>query len=329
MISVIVPVYKVEEYIHRCIDSILAQTFTDFELILVDDGSPDNCGKICDEYALIDNRVHVIHKENGGLSDARNAGIDWVFLHSNSEWLTFIDSDDWIHIMYLKALLVGAQKTESSIVIGAFQQTTGELPVVNVDNLKANLIETEKLFCEKHINAVVAWGKLYAKKLFNAKRFPIGKLHEDEYITYKLLFQQKKIAFIDEPIYAYYVNPKSITGQSWSQKRMDRIQAYMEQLEFFKNNGMDHAWKYVQWSFIRDLAIGINHLYGIDKKEYVIRKRQLRSAIRKYIKYQSYNDKDLRMIYSAAYPNEAKIKYVVKKKFQSVRELFATNKPHK
>ena len=104
-ISVIVPVYKVEKYIHRCVDSILSQTFTDFELILVDDGSPDNCGKICDEYAEKDIRIHVIHQENGGLSAARNAGIDWVFANSDSEWITFIDSDDWVHPEYLERLL--------------------------------------------------------------------------------------------------------------------------------------------------------------------------------------------------------------------------------
>ena len=117
LISVIVPVYKVEKYIHRCVDSILTQTFTDFELILVDDGSPDNCGIICDEYALKDNRIHVIHKENGGLSDARNAGIDWAFENSNSEWLTFIDSDDWVHPKYFEAMVRAAQIYRTEIAI--------------------------------------------------------------------------------------------------------------------------------------------------------------------------------------------------------------------
>ena len=131
IISVIVPVYKVEKFIHRCIYSILAQTFKDFELILVDDGSPDNCGKICDEYALKDNRIHVIHKENGGLSDARNAGIDWAFANSNSEWITFIDSDDWIHPKYLEALYNAVKKSGCEISICGFEETEGNNP--NVD----------------------------------------------------------------------------------------------------------------------------------------------------------------------------------------------------
>ena len=103
-ISVIVPVYKVEPYLHRCVDSILAQSFQDFELILVDDGSPDRCGVICDEYAQKDSRVRVIHQQNGGLSAARNAGIDLVLADSESQWLSFVDSDDWIHPLYLELL---------------------------------------------------------------------------------------------------------------------------------------------------------------------------------------------------------------------------------
>ncbi len=96
-VSIIVPVYKVEPYLHRCIDSVLVQTLSDFELVLVDDGSPDNCGKLCDEYAENDVRIHVIHQENGGLSAARNAGLDCVFAISSSQWITSVDSDDWIH----------------------------------------------------------------------------------------------------------------------------------------------------------------------------------------------------------------------------------------
>ena len=109
-ISVIVPIYKVEQYLERCVDSILNQTFTDFELVLVDDGSPDNCGAICDEYAKKNERIVVIHKENGGLSDARNAGIEWALNNSGSEWITFIDSDDWVHIDYLEYLYNSAKK---------------------------------------------------------------------------------------------------------------------------------------------------------------------------------------------------------------------------
>ena len=101
-ISMIVPAYKVDSYLHRCVDSILAQTFADYELILVDDGSPDGCGTICDDYLLRDERIIVIHQQNGGLSAARNSGIDWAFACSDSEWISFVDSDDWTHCQYLE-----------------------------------------------------------------------------------------------------------------------------------------------------------------------------------------------------------------------------------
>ena len=114
-ISIIVPVYKVENYLYRCIESIISQTFTDYELILIDDGSPDKCGDICEEYAKKNDRIHVIHQKNGGLSAARNAGIDWSYKYSNSTWITFIDSDDWVSPDYLEALCTAAVSNKKDI----------------------------------------------------------------------------------------------------------------------------------------------------------------------------------------------------------------------
>ncbi|RGM21729.1 glycosyltransferase family 2 protein [Eubacterium sp. OM08-24] len=164
LISVIVPVYKVEEYIYRCVDSILAQSFKDFELILVDDGSPDNCGKICDEYAQKDKRITVIHKENGGLSDARNTGIDWALKNSNSNWITFIDSDDWVHTDYLKNLYNAVKENNVDISVCGYVNTTGE-DDLHTKNSEINtlLCTPEDFFINNNINAVVAWGKLYKK----------------------------------------------------------------------------------------------------------------------------------------------------------------------
>lgn len=125
-ISVIVPVYKVEPYLNRCVDSILRQTYQDFELILVDDGSPDRCGEICDEYARQDSRIHVIHKENGGLSDARNAGIDWVEANSDSRWLIFADSDDWVHPELLARLLDAATAFDLKSASAAIRRRKGQ-----------------------------------------------------------------------------------------------------------------------------------------------------------------------------------------------------------
>ena len=125
-ISVIVPVYKVEKFIHRCVDSVLGQSYRDFELILVDDGSPDSCGAICDAYALQDSRVRVIHQKNGGLSAARNTGIDYVMANSASHWLVFVDSDDWVHPEYLQTLYSAAEQTLCKISACGFFRTEGE-----------------------------------------------------------------------------------------------------------------------------------------------------------------------------------------------------------
>ena len=240
-ISVIVPVYKVEKYIHRCVDSILGQTYADFELILVDDGSPDNCGAICDEYAVKDSRVVVIHQENGGLSAARNAGIDWAFANSDSQWLTFIDSDDWVHPEYLQRLLDAALENNTSVSICGYAQTDGADPEILTESLEPVLWNTEEFFVKHNVNATVAWGKLYRKECFRSIRYPLGKLHEDEFTTYKILFTFESVAAIAAPLYAYYTNPDSITKSGQSRFREDRFLCVEEQIAYFRENNYSTA----------------------------------------------------------------------------------------
>ena len=242
-ISVVVPVYKVEPYLKRCIDSILGQTYTDFQLILVDDGSPDNCGKICDEYAEKDTRIHVIHRENGGLSAARNSGIDWVFEHSYTEWITFIDSDDWVSLSYLNTLLELSKQYCVHVTIGGF------IPIKDGEFVEDNYIISgkeygpEEFWAEKQGNATVAWGKLYKTELFQSIRYPEGKLHEDEFTTYKLLFGEKKIAVTEYPLYRYYQSSVSIMRSDWTIKKLDGLEAYEEQMIYFKENNNNLAFK--------------------------------------------------------------------------------------
>lgn len=243
MISVIVPVYKVEPYLHRCVDSILAQTFADFELILVDDGSPDNCGAMCDEYAQKDARVHVIHQANGGLSAARNAGIDWVFTHSDSRWLTFVDSDDWIHPLMLEKLYHAVLEYNVKVSICGYEETGEDNRWTNADAAQVKLWPVEQFYVEHNVNATVAWGKLYARACFADIRYPVGKIHEDEYVTYRILFAHEQVAVIDAPMYAYFVNPEGITKSEWTVKRLNMLQAVEEQLLFFGTNKLLDAYK--------------------------------------------------------------------------------------
>ena len=240
-ISVIVPVYKVEKYIHRCVDSVLGQTYADFELILVDDGSPDNCGAICDEYAAKDSRVVVLHQQNGGLSAARNAGIDWAFANSDSQWLTFIDSDDWIHAEYLQRLLDAAVDHNVSVSICGYAQTDGQEPEITSDMVESVLWNTEEFYVKHNVNATIACAKLYRKECFREIRYPLGKLHEDEFTTYRILFNFESVTVIAAPLYAYYTNPDGIIGSQASRFREDKYLSYEEQIAFFQENGFSNA----------------------------------------------------------------------------------------
>ena len=234
-ISVIVPVYKVETYIYRCIDSILSQTFRDFELILVDDGSRDKCGDICDEYAKQDNRIQVIHQKNGGLSAARNTGIGWSLKYSDSEWLNFIDSDDYVHPRYLETLYSIVKGKNVLLASCNYAMTKGEDLEVDEENKTVRLLTSKQYYCENAVSATVAWGKLYQKHLFDNIRFPVGRYHEDEFTTYKLLFKCKKIGVISQPLYAYYQNHDGITHSvPWSKLTLHKIDALSEQIDYFR-----------------------------------------------------------------------------------------------
>jgi len=232
-ISVIVPVYKVETYIHRCIDSILAQTYTDFELILVDDGSPDDCGAICDEYAAKDDRIYVIHQKNGGLSAARNAGIDWAFANSDSEWLTFVDSDDWVHPQYLSLLLQANVENHTQISNAQLEKTLDyvQFKTLNSPTIFAAPPQTA-LFDGRGLLCAYVWGRLIHKPLFRDIRFPVGKNWEDIFTTYRFLFQVEQVSVVDEKLYFYFTNPTGISNSKWNPNYQDEFDAYEELLSF-------------------------------------------------------------------------------------------------
>lgn len=278
-ISVIVPVYKVEMYLHRCVESILSQTYKDFELILVDDGSPDNCGAICEEYAKRDSRIIVIHQENGGLSAARNAGIDWAFTNSNSDWLFFVDSDDFIHPMTLQSLLNASAQHDVDISIGGYQRTSGDAPIVDSASLIGVLWNTEDFFIQHNINAVVAWGKLYRKALFQGIRYPVGKIHEDEFTTHKLLFQCEQVTVISQPLYGYYENESSIMESTWNPKRLALLDALKEKITFFEQRKSFTLRDFSIRLLANSLAYLIHKNAGL-AKDYPAIRRKLRRYLR-------------------------------------------------
>lgn len=217
LVSIIVPVYKVEPYLRRCLDSIVNQTYTNLEIILVDDGSPDGCPQICDEYAAKDKRIVVIHKKNGGLSDARNAGLDIC----KGEYISFVDSDDWIVLNYIEVLLSINTKENADITIGNHKKV-GESKEIDFckknDEYKVlnSYQALENLLGEYALNFTVSWGKMYRAQLWRNLRFPKGKLYEDAYVCHLLYSKSSSICFLNEPIYYYTQRPDSIMSNTTS-----------------------------------------------------------------------------------------------------------------
>jgi len=217
LVSIIVPIYNVEDYLEECIDSILNQTYVRYEVILVDDGSTDKCSKICDRYAENDLRVKVIHKQNGGLSDARNAGID----SACGEYITFIDSDDYVDADYLKVLVLILERENADIVQG---QYTFQRKLLGTGKNQVNCLSSDEslrnyLLFKKVLPSVCM--KLYRTTLFENIRFPKGRINEDTCTTYKLLLQAKKYVCIERHLYYYRIRQSSIMHSGFSPQKID------------------------------------------------------------------------------------------------------------
>ena len=223
LISIVVPIYNVEKYLEKCVESILRQTYKNIEIILVDDGSPDLCGEICENYKKIDKRITVIHKKNGGLSDARNYGIK----HSNGKYITFIDSDDYVERDYIEYLYNLIKKNDCDMSICSFKThfnnkfiDFGEKYENCVFDAKTCL---ENMLCEKGFN-VSAWAKMYKTDLFYNVEFPYGKLCEDNGTTYKLILKCNKIAYGNGSKYIYEMRDNSIMNTSFSKRKLDLVE---------------------------------------------------------------------------------------------------------
>ena len=232
LISIIVPVYNVETYLAKCVDSILAQTYTNLEIFLVNDGSSDCCGKLCDEYAKEDKRIKVIHKKNGGLSDARNVAIDVT----TGEFITFIDSDDYVTDDYIMTLYSLIEKYECKVSIALYNTfVEGSKPkVVNRvyrEDCQTNIKAIEEMFYQEKYDTA-SWAKLYHSSLFaTGIRYPKGIVYEDLATTYLLIFQSDKVAFCNRRIYNYLLRRDSIEGSSFSSKKMDSALKVCELME--------------------------------------------------------------------------------------------------
>lgn len=290
LISIIIPVYKVEEYIEHCIESVINQTYPKIEIILVDDGSPDRCPQICDEWSKQDNRIKVIHKENGGLSDARNIGMTVA----QGKYIAFVDSDDWVDKEYISMLYYAAQNTGSDIAACNIRIVYDENSIEKSAS-QANVRcyspkEALKTILQGEGFRAVAWNKLYKRELIMNESFEVGRLHEDEFFTYRIVDKAGKLAFVDAKLYNYRQRNGSIMS-AFSIRHLDALVAYAIRLELLEKKYPDLA---VQER--RNFCVACINYYeesqALSKQEFrsaqqIIKKcrRKVRIRIKDFIKY--------------------------------------------
>ena len=239
LISVIVPIYNVESYLNRCVDSLVNQTYKNLEIILVDDGSPDGCPQMCDDWAKKDSRIKVVHKVNGGLSDARNAGMKVA----SGELVSFIDSDDWIDKEAIEKMYNRMLLDNSDVVSCGVKWVTEEGELLNdVHVQQYDVIETHSAMNEIIIDGKLkqhVWNKLYKRELIEDILFEKGKYHEDVFWSYQVFGGAEKVSLMNESFYNYVQRSNSIMGENYSVKRLDALDAMKQRCEYVKTKFPD------------------------------------------------------------------------------------------
>lgn len=297
LISIIIPVYNVEEYLNQCLDSIINQSYNNLEIIIIDDGSTDNSSKICDEFAIKDNRIKVIHKSNGGLSDARNIGIE----NSNGKYIFFVDSDDFIDNIMIEKLYKLIKANDADISMCNFTYYYN-------DDLKHELIESpvkndilnrqeaiDKLFEEKNWFYVVAWNKLYKKEIWDDIKFPKGYIHEDEAVIHKVFMKCNKIVTTSESLYFYRQVKGSIMNSGFNEKRLDKYYALSDRIVFLKDIVTNHQLRILCYQYWYNFFNDFYKVYNTNPKSiYLNRMRKsLIKVINIFVKIHFFTLKDL------------------------------------
>jgi glycosyltransferase involved in cell wall biosynthesis len=297
-VSIVVPVYKVEKYIHRCVNSIIHQTYNNLEIILVNDGSPDNCGKIIDQYANQDKRIKAVHKENGGLSDARNFGMGYV----SGDYTMFVDSDDWIDQHMVERMVTVAISTEADAVQSAFFYAHDDQLLYDHRFYKRGAtpitLDHATLMYELVVNERVknfAWGKLFKTSIIRPIPFKKGVLFEDVFWTHKVFHHVQKYVILHEPMYFYYQRDDSIVA-NYSPRNLDMLKGLKERHQFieqFYPSLINESWKMiVKQSFIHYYLLFRNYHQDKDRKH----RREIQQEINQHytqIKLAIEDDKEL------------------------------------
>lgn len=285
-ISVIVPVYNVEKYLARCVDSILAQSYENLEVILVNDGSKDTSGRICDAYAGKDSRIRVIHKENGGLSSARNAGID----AASGDYITFVDSDDWIEIQSYEWMMETMCRYGVKLVCAGRYDVdggTGER-AVGLCPRKEDVISGEemagRIFTWDNCDSS-ACDKLYHRSLFEHHRFPLGVVCEDLPVTYRVALEAGRVAMLPKPVYNYYHRPGSISTASVSDKTFHYSRHTAAIYPYIRENypAIAEQARFLRVRSLYHLCLMLEQADAEVRKTYAAQRRQTRKELGKHL----------------------------------------------
>ncbi len=321
LISVIVPIYKVEKYLKKCVESILEQTYSNLDIILVDDGSPDNCGDIIEEFRKKNERIRTIHQKNGGLSDARNSGIKIA----KGKYIVCIDSDDWIEKNMIEVLYKDIINTNSDISVCEFVEEDDLQNILSTKKYNNEIIEFSskealKSLIKQDILTNHAWNKLYKASLFEGIEYPKGQLMEDVSTTYKLFEKANKIVYQNTSLYHYIQRGTSILGNI-TEKRIndqefaffDRNKYLMEKYSEFKEIiELDNMYNVKTLYFLAILG-GYKNLYNSTKyAEYYAKYKKVYKENRKNPEFKG--DKSLQLFYKnrIAYKMYVKLKRKIK-----------------
>lgn len=276
LVSVIIPVYNVENYIDDCVESVLQQTYENIEVLLIDDGSTDQSGEKCKKWAVRDSRIRVVHQDNQGLSGARNTGIK----ESTGNWITFVDSDDIVAPRYVEVMVQMGRSNQVTLVQCGYTHFFDEKPSFdNLSKLVEPQIVSSKAFMLSRDYHTMAWAKLYDRELFRQEIFPVGKLHEDNAIVYKLVYEAKRIAYTDEILYGYRVRENSIVGEKgYNLRHLDKKDFLKERLDYFLEKKETELAKLAR----KEYAFELLEAYGKVKKYHSSEKSVLRELKQEY-----------------------------------------------
>lgn len=322
-VSIIVPVYQVENYIRQCVDSILSQTFTDFELILVDDGSKDGSGQICDEYAGKDERVKVIHQENGGLSEARNTGMDQMV----GNYFMFVDSDDYIAPTMVEKLYKSILSEDADIAVCNFlYYFENDKKKSFSTRVKSEILSGKEIFYRRKNERnygiwTVAWNKLYKSGTFGKVRFPYGKYHEDEFWANEIYQMDITVIIIPECLYYYRQRDNSIMGKKCIARNFDIIEAFQERISVYlkEQKYVDQAYKVLIFSleYLEESKRLITN--SKEKKRFIQAEKRTKEIIKQLKKRQLSNIQRISLVFIDMNPC---LVFAVGMKFRGVLERF-------